>query len=128
MSKLSSTIGSLVDQLFMAREAQRVKNKEADELKSKAYKLERQLLEQFDRDDITGAAGKIAIMSVKTTIEPTIDDFAAIFRFAAKTKNYGIFQRRLNGGAIRELWDEGKKVPGTGKFNREKIYLRKLKR
>lgn len=127
MVKRAETLGSLIDNLYKAREAQRIKNHEADELKSAAYQLEKQLLEQFDRATLTGASGKVATLTVKTVVEPTINDFVTIFKYAARTQNYGLIQRRLNSAAVRELWDESKKVPGVGKFDRDKVSVRKLK-
>ena len=119
-------LGNSVDQLYLLREEIKRHNHEIEGLRSKAHQIEQDLLKSFVQADLLGATGKLGRLTIKLVMEPTIEDFVLVFRYASRTKNYGLLQRRLNAQAVRELWDVGKEIPGVGTFNRTKISVLKL--
>lgn len=52
----------------------------------------------------------------KETEEPTLKNPAKLFKHIKKTGEFDLLQRRLNTTAIKQRWEEGKKVPGVKKF------------
>lgn len=120
------SIGELVDEMYMAKQAQSDAQKLADAHKSRAYALECEIIERFPKADISGAVGKLAKATIKHTEEPVIEDVAKLLTWAVKTKNYAVVQKRPGSKAIKELWDDNKVVPGVGKFDRVSVSLNKL--
>lgn len=119
-------IGTLIDELYKIREAARAKSHEAEALRSTAYAVEQELLSRFDKAALSGAAGRVAKLAIRTIDEPTVEDFPKLVAYANRRKAYGLLQRRLNGSAVRELWEEKKTIPGVGVFTRIKVSVTKL--
>lgn len=117
--------GALIDKLYDIDKEISALNKQIDELKKKRTEIHNKLLDNFDKSELTGAMGKVAKLKVDTVTEPTITDFIALFRWASRTRNYSVFQSRLKSGFIKELWDDGKKPDGVGKFDRIRFSLTK---
>lgn len=114
--KIPAKIGEAVDMLYQMRGArQRYAALEAS-VKAAETLVKDALLKKFGKESMDGAAGAQASMSVNPRPIPQLKDDKKFFAFVHKHKRFDLLQRRLNDGAIKEMWENNKAVPGIDKF------------
>lgn len=125
--KLSiSTLARTVDQLYEVRKRRLEAQKEVDKLQKIETELNNTLIEHLPASDASGVAGHIARAQIVATIIPTVENWDEFYKYVAKNKNFGLLQRRLSVKAVEELWEDGKVVPGVGRFHAKKVSLTKV--
>lgn len=127
--KYPKTLGTCVDKLYRMRE-KRLEVQRADEVLLKKLKadeaaMEDHILETFTKDKLEGARGKIAAVSISRTVVPNVEDHDAFLKYVFKKKAFDLLTKAVCRAAVRERWDDGKAVPGIGKFVKLGLSLRK---
>ena len=56
---------------------------------------------------------------------PQVKDYEPFYAFIKKENRFDLLQKRLSEGAIKEIWDQGKVVPGIEAFTAVTISLTK---
>lgn len=120
------TIGACIDSLYKLRQEKSVVAKKVDDISQKAKELEDHIITEFSKAKIDGAAGKLAKLSISRSTVPTIDDRDALIKHIKKTGDVDLLQIRLSTTAVKERWDDNKKVPGVKTFDVVKISLTKV--
>lgn len=116
-------LGAEIDALFKLRQ-----KSDAAEAKAKAAKkvltdAMDALLEKFDKNDLNGARGKLASVSVVKTENFNIVDQDTFGKYVLKNKALDLLQRRVSVTAVRERMEAGKKVPGLETFTKVSLRL-----
>jgi hypothetical protein len=88
-------------------------------------KLEQWFVQEF-QDDQRGVTGKFGRVEIKTKEVPTVVDWAKFYAHLAKKKEFELLNKALNGKAVKERWENGKEVPGVGKFSRKSVSLTRV--
>jgi hypothetical protein len=122
--RLVGTIGGMVDELHELRERKRALEAQVSEIETKYSEIEQQLLAKLEAENSDKGSGKKASVSVTSTIVATVTDWDALYAYIQKHKYWHLLQRRPSDPAFRELWEQGKKVPGAESFSRKKLNLR----
>jgi hypothetical protein len=63
---------------------------------------------------------------VQTKVVPQVQDWPTLHKYILRTKDFSLLQRRLSESAIKERWDDSKKVPGVEPFNAVKVSVTKV--
>lgn len=124
--KIPKSIGACADLLFTIRQERLAAQKVVDEIKEREQALIEHIIDKVPKGD-TGAAGKHHQVSVYTDPTPQAQDWDAVFKFIKRTGAFELLQRRLNSAAVKERWEDGKKIPGVEPFNVVKVSLTKKK-
>ena len=119
------TIGSLIDKMktvAVERSALSAKDKAlSEEQKS----LEQQIIELMDKQETRVGEGKIAKASIVESEEPAPEGWEEFLKWATRTKNLHLIQRRISAPAWREIRALKKaEVPGIGVFHKRSLNLR----
>lgn len=112
--------GACVDLLYRARERRLEMQRETERVE----KLEKQLQEHFINTlsaDSTGLAGRVARVQIEPKVIPTVEDWDRFYAYVGRTRSWELLQKRLGEGAIKERWEDGKEVPGVGRFRAKKV-------
>lgn len=124
--KWPKTSGGLVDRAFKLRTERAELQKKVDALKKEETAIKDHLVKTISKSNLQGIKGKIAQLSYKHIERPTIEDIEKVIKWQASAKGTVIMQRRLNEATIREIWADGKQIPGIGVFDDITISLSKV--
>ena len=123
---LPKKLGTCVDRLYTLREERKTLQGKIDAIKEKETEIKEHLIANLDKQDAQGVAGKKAKASITKQTVATPKDWDKFYQYLHKTKSYALMQRRLNDKACRELWEDGKTIPGVEPFNVLKVNVRKV--
>jgi hypothetical protein len=107
------SIGNLIDKLYDLRQQRLDLQKQVDALKEQETALRQAILFELDMNGLAKASGSHATAGVTLSIQPSVEDWDAVYEFIQRNQRFDLLQKRLSTTAWRELVDEGVHVPGT---------------
>jgi len=125
--KFPKSMGLCADQLYATREKRLKAQKIVDEIDAEEKALKAFIIDNLPRSQQTGASGKVANVRIVDKEIPQIADLDAFYTYLRRTKRNDLLQKRLNEGAVLEIIDSGKTVPGINMFNVKTVSLTKAK-
>jgi len=122
------TLGSVIDDMWKLREEKRVSEAATKKIDEKISAQEEILFERLAAEGLKKADGTKASVSITEATVASVNDWDALWAYAAKNKYFHLFQKRVSDPAWRELMEKnkGKGVPGTEAFTKKKLNLRSL--
>ena len=117
-------IGPTIDKLNALRESKRELEAKVKLIETEYGLLEAQLLEKFETEGTDKGTGKTATASVSSSVVGNVTDWEKFNAFVKKTGFFHLFQRRLSDAAVRELFEQGKSIPGCEPFTKRRLNLR----
>ncbi len=124
--KFPKSMGVCADQLYALRDKRIAESKKLDEMVAEESALKNHIIENLPKSEQTGASGKTANVKVVTKEIPVVENWDDFYGYVRKTKRTDLLQKRLSEGAIAEILDAGKKVPGIGTFDKVTLSLTKV--
>ena len=83
---------------------------------------------QFCDTDFVGTdgvgGGKFATASVTSSVVGHVTDWDKFNAYVKKTGFFHLYQKRLSDASVRELFEQGKKVPGCEPFTKKRLNVR----
>lgn len=116
--KIPKTHGACADRLYRLRQEKSKLTKKVGDIQAEITALKNHLIDQLPHADSTGVIGKLATVRITQEDIPTPKDWTKIYRYIHRYKSWHLMQRRLSKAAIKELWKDGKKVPGVEIFTK----------
>ena len=123
--KFPKAMGACADRLYEVRQKRLAMQKEVDEVEAEEKALKEHIINNLPKSD-SGAAGKVARVSVVTKDVPQVKDWDAFYKYVSRTKSFDLLQRRLSDAAIKERWENKKQVPGVEAFTVVSVSLNKV--
>lgn len=120
------TLGACADRLFKIKDEAAKLAKQAAELDAERKAIQEHVINTLPKSNATGVSGKLANVKVRTVDVPQVKDWDKFYAYVAKNKSFHLMQRRLAEGAVNEILDTGKKIPGVEPFPVVKISLNKV--
>lgn len=114
--KIPKTLGACADRLLELRHAKAELNRALEALEEERRAVEAKLIAELPKSEAAGVTGHAANARVVTKQVPTAKDWDQIYKHVLRTKDFALLQRRLSEGAVKELWEAGKAVPGVEAF------------
>lgn len=124
---MPKSLALCADLLYETRQLRLDMDKQVAEMKSKETMLRQHLIDNLPVSDATGVAGKVARATIVTKEEPVAKNWDETFEYVRKKKAFFLLQKRLNTTAIKEVWANGKQIPGVGKIIVKSVSLNKVK-
>lgn len=106
----------LADWYYTARQHRLRLQKEVDAVEEDEKKLKQQILDTFRDTQSTAIGGKLVEISVVEKVEPTVEDYDALYKHVQATGEFDLLYRRVNAAAVKERWQLHEKVPGVVGF------------
>lgn len=119
-------IGPTIDKLFDLRESKRKLEEQIGKIEAEYKSLEESLMEKLDAEGSTKGAGRLAGASITSSVVPNVTDWDKFYAYISKTKFYHLLHKRPSDAAVRELFEQGKKVPGVEPFTKRRLNVRVL--
>jgi hypothetical protein len=123
---LPKTLGQCADALYTTRQERLLLQKQVDDLAAYEQRLKDHIIATLPKSDQTGAAGKLARVTVGTKQVPTVKDWEALYKYVKRSGSFELLQRRLGDAAIQERWAAGKAVPGVEPFTVVTVSVNKV--
>jgi hypothetical protein len=118
-------LGKLADNYYKAREKRLAADKIVKDLKDIESGYANELIENLAKDT-TGVSGKLVHVYVDSDEVPKIEDRDKFMAFVMKNKAWEFVPASVNKAPCKELWEEGKKIPGITSIFVPKLHYSKL--
>lgn len=125
--KLPKTMAECADLAYQLREERLEIQRAAAAVGEKESLLREHIINNLPKSQASGISGKVANAKVETDVVPTFTDKAKFLAHIKKTGDFDLMTSGMNAKAIRERWDNKKKVPGVGEHTIVKLSLTKVK-
>jgi len=111
--KIPKAIGACADRLFTVRQQRLDAQKIVDAFQVEETALKDYIIDTLPKSESTGAAGKLARVSVVVKEVPQVKDWDAFYAYVHKNKAYDLLNRALTKASVEARWEAGKEVPGV---------------
>lgn len=125
MDDLPETLGGCADLLYATRQKRLAMQKELDAVADLERELREHIINTMPKSD-TGAAGRVARVSVVTKEVPTVGNWEKFYEHIYQTRSFDLLQRRVSDAAVKERWENNEQIPGVEVFNSVNVSLNKL--
>lgn len=117
-------IGPTIDALDNLRENKRKLQAEIDIIEGEYRELEEALMDKLEAEGSDKGSGKHASASITRSVVGNVTDWDKLNAYVKKTGYFHLYQKRLSDPAVRELFEQGKKIPGCEPFTKRRLNLR----
>lgn len=116
MTTEAAPLGQRIDTLFSLRREIDAAEAEVKKLKQLEAKFEKDLIEQFGKSELEGAAGSSAKAKLVARDHPSIEDREKFNAYVLENKALDLFHQRVSSTAWKARRDMGDEVPGLRVF------------
>lgn len=125
--KFPKSMGLCADKLYTIRQERLDAQKVVDALAEEEKALKAHIIDTLPKSQASGVAGKLARVTVVTKEEPQVKDQDAFRKYLNRSKRFDLAQNlRPSAPAIRDMWEEGKDIPGVEKFTVVTVSMNKV--
>lgn len=124
---IPKSMGLVTDQLKEVSELRLAMQQEVDIVKGRETELRAHLLDNLADSDDRGAVGKKYKSLITKEPVATADDWDLIHDYVYENDAFHLLGKSLNQKAVKELWDDGIKIPGIKKMQNKKLSITKVK-
>lgn len=114
LPSISSHLPDLVDSYVNVREQRLALEREVLKLKEAEEDLKRTIVAKFQEQGLKALGGQLGLVKMTELDEPKAENWELIYDYVAEHEAWHLLHKRLTTTAIKELWDDGKTVPGVG--------------
>lgn len=125
-TKVPKSFGAAADLLYKTRQERYAVQKKIDALAALESDIKEYLINNMPKSKQSGAAGKLARAQIEKEVEPVVEDWDKFYGNIRKTGAFDLMNRAINRKAIKERWEDGKKIPGVGTYTVLKLSVTKL--
>lgn len=112
-AKPEVNVGKEIDRYYKMRAKRLELEKKAEEMRKEEREVKSHLIMQLGSYGLDRAAGKTASVSVKTKLCPRVESWPDAHAWLRENDLLHLLQKRWNESAVRELWEDGIKIPGV---------------
>jgi hypothetical protein len=117
--------GLVVDQLYALRARRLEAQAQVDEMKAEEQAVKNWLIDSLPKSELTKLSGKLATAALVSSSQANVIDWHKLHAYVEKHGAFELLQRRVSIEAVREVWDEGKDLPGVERYTKLDISLTK---
>lgn len=122
---MSSELAELIDNYSTKRQARLDAKHHMEALQEEETKLNRTIIETMSAAGLSAAGGSLAIVKLKKTMEPTVEDWGLFYEHIRTTNQFDLLHKRMGAGAVKLRWDDNVKVPGVTTYEVSKLTIGK---
>lgn len=124
--KFPKSMGACADLVYQLREKRLAGQKLVDEVEAEEMALKDHIINNLPKSEATGAAGKLARVTVVTKKVPQVRDWDAFWKGFDKKRDIDLLPRSLSKAAVEARWEAGKKIPGVVSFTAVTLSINKV--
>lgn len=119
-------IGPTIDKLRELREQKRKLEADIKLVEAEYAALEERLMEKMQAEGTNAGKGKFASASITETVVGNVTDWDKVHAYIKKTGFTHLYFKRLSDPGVRELFQQGKSIPGCEPFTKRRLNLRDI--
>jgi hypothetical protein len=119
LPSISSHLPDLVDSYITIREQRLAADRLSAQLTEAETDLKRTIIAKFQDQGVKALGGQLGLVKMTELDEPKAENWELIYDYIERNQAFHLLHKRLTTLAVKELWDDGKTVPGVG---HEKIF------
>ena len=127
---LPKKLAQCADLLYLARQERLEVQKRVDAIQELEVRLKDRIIAELPKSEASGISGRVARAQFDRKSVPQVSEEAggwpAFYAFVAREKAFDLLQRRLNEAAVKERWENKKRVPGVTAFHVVTVSCTKL--
>jgi len=128
--QLPKSLAQCADLLYLARQQRLEVQKRVDAIQELEVRLKDRIIAELPKSEASGISGRVARAQLDRKSVPQVSEEAggwpAFYAFVAREKAFDLLQRRLNEAAVKERWENKKRVPGVTAFHVVTVSCTKL--
>lgn len=124
--KMPKTMAECADLAYQLRERRLEIQRSTKEIEEQEKLVREYLINNLPKSQASGVSGKVANAKIERETVPTVTDKAKFLAYVKKTGQFDLITSSMNTRAVKERWDNKKKVPGVGEFQVVKLSLTKV--
>ena len=114
LPSISSHLPDLVDSYITIREQRLAADRLAAQLKESEDDLRKTIIAKFQDQGVKALGGQLGLVKMTELDEPVAENWELVYDYIAEHEAWHLLHKRLTSTAIKELWDDGKTIPGVG--------------
>lgn len=122
------SLGEAIDLLYTVRAARLVLAKSIKEKQAEEHTAKAEVLKKLATLGLQKASGKLATAGILKDDVPVVNDWDKVYEYIKDNDRFDLIQKRIGVVAWRELYHDGKLVPGTESAIDTDLSLTKSKR
>ncbi len=122
---MSQELAELIDRYSTKRNDRLAAMHRMEDLKEEENRLNNQIIETMSAAGLSAAGGSLAIVKLKKTMEPTVEDWGLFYEYIRTTNAFDLLHKRMGAGAVKLRWDDNVKVPGVTTYEVSKLTIGK---
>lgn len=125
--KIPKSLAQCADLAYELRERRLAIKREMDAVEEQEKAVKEYLINNLPKSQASGVSGKVANAKIERDTVPTVTDKKKFLAHVKKTGDFDLITSSMNARAIKDRWDNKKRVPGIGEFQVVKLSLTKVK-
>jgi hypothetical protein len=122
---ISSLLPDLISNYIIIRDQRLALDKQAAEIKETEDVLNKAIIAKMKEEKVE-VAGKIGgFVKMKKNVEPTADDWPAVWKYIKENDAFELLHKRLTSEAVKERWENNVEIPGVGRKDVYKLSVSK---
>lgn len=114
--KIPKNLAEAADLLYTIRQNRLAKAKELEIFTKHETALRDHLINNLPKSKAEGVTGKLVNATITTKEVPQVEDWDKVYTYIKKNNAFDLLGRSLNSTAVKERWENKKKIPGVGVF------------
>jgi len=96
--------------------------REFNEQSKKVTALREMMLSEMTIAGTVAYKGSLGTLSIRTSEQPVVNDWDALYQFILQNKAFDLLQRRVSSTAYRDRLEDGE-VPGVTTFEKQTLFV-----
>lgn len=113
LPSISSHLPDLVDSYITIREQRLAADRLVVQLKESEDDLKRTIIAKYRESGLKALGGQLGLVKMSELDEPKAANWEQIYDYIAENNAFHLLHKRLTTLAVKELWDDGRDVPGV---------------
>lgn len=114
--RIPKGVGACADLLGKLKAEKAELTKKMNKLDENYRAVKEYVIQTLPKSAAKGVSGKNFRATIKTKEVPSPKDWDKIYKHITRTKSFDLLQRRLSSTAVKDRWEDGKKIPGIESF------------
>ena len=124
--KFPKNLAACADKYWELKQARLAQQKIVDAIEEEEKAIKAWIIDSLPKSEASGVAGKLCRVSAVTKEIPQVEDYEKFYAYVKKTNRFDLLQKRLSEAAVKEIWEDGKQVPGVKAFQAVTLSVNKL--
>jgi len=115
--RFPKSLAVCADRYYRLRNERLAQQKIVDKIASEEKAIKNHLIDSIPKSQASGISGKLARVTVVKREDPIVKDEEVFRKYINRSKRFDLaYKLRPSSVACRDMWDEGKDIPGVERF------------